>query len=112
VGTYFGFTHRLVRETVARIGLTTGDLDWIVTQNMHDKAWQILARLLEVDHARVWCPSRPDVGHVISADAIVNLSALLASGRIQPGQRIALVMAGFGLNWQCAVLEATAGVDR
>ncbi|HCT76156.1 MAG TPA: hypothetical protein DGG94_15400 [Micromonosporaceae bacterium] len=107
VGTYFAYTHRLVRETAARAGTTAGELDWIVTQNTHEKAWQILARLLEVDHARVWSPSLPDVGHVISADAIINLSALLASGRVQPGQRIALVMAGFGLNWQCALLEAT-----
>jgi 3-oxoacyl-[acyl-carrier-protein] synthase III len=60
-----------------------------------------------VEHDKVWAPSMPDVGHVISADNIVNLSALLASGRLRPGQRIALVMAGFGLNWQCAVLEVT-----
>lgn len=112
VGTYFAYTHRVVRETVARAGLTPGELDWIVTQNMHSKAWQILARLLDVDHARVWCPTLRDVGHVISADAVVNLSALLASGRVRPGQRIALVMAGFGLNWQGAVLEATEGVER
>jgi 3-oxoacyl-[acyl-carrier-protein] synthase-3 len=107
VGTYFAYTHRLVRETAARAGMTPDDLDWIVIQNTHEKAWQILARLLEVDHARVWCPSLPDIGHVISADTIVNLSALLASGRVRPGQRIALIMAGFGLNWQGAVLEAT-----
>jgi len=107
VGTYFAYTHRLVRETVARVSLTPADLDWIVTQNTHEKAWRILARLLGVDHARVWCPSLPDVGHVISADTIVNLSALLASGGVRPGQRIALVMAGFGLNWQCTLLEAT-----
>jgi 3-oxoacyl-[acyl-carrier-protein] synthase-3 len=107
VGTYFAYTHRLVRETLARADMGPGDLDWIVTQNTHETAWQILARLLGVDHARVWAPSMPDVGHVISADNIVNLSALLASGRLRAGQRIALVMAGFGLNWQCAVLEAT-----
>jgi 3-oxoacyl-[acyl-carrier-protein] synthase III len=105
VGTYFGYTHRLVQQAVARAGMTASELDWIVTQNTHEKAWQILARLLDVDHARVWCPSLPDVGHVISADVIVNLAALLASGRTRPGQRIALVMAGFGLNWQSAVLE-------
>ncbi|HEX6683711.1 MAG TPA: 3-oxoacyl-[acyl-carrier-protein] synthase III C-terminal domain-containing protein [Candidatus Limnocylindrales bacterium] len=105
VGTYFAFTHRLLRQTVARIGMTVGELDWIVTQNTHEKAWRILARLLDVDHARVWYPSLPDAGHVISADVIVNLSALLASGRAEPGQRIGLVMAGYGLNWQAAVLE-------
>lgn len=108
VGTYFAFTHRVVRQAVARVGMVPADLDWIVTQNTHEKAWQILARLLEVEHARVWSPSLPDAGHVISADVIVNLSALLESGRLRPGQRIALVMAGFGLNWQCAVLEVAA----
>ncbi|WP_186315957.1 3-oxoacyl-[acyl-carrier-protein] synthase III C-terminal domain-containing protein [Catellatospora sichuanensis] len=105
VGTYFAYTHRLVRETAARVGLTPAELDWVVTQNTHEKAWQILARLLELDHARVWAPTLADVGHVISADVIANLSALLDSGRARPGQRIALPMAGFGLNWQCAVLE-------
>jgi 3-oxoacyl-[acyl-carrier-protein] synthase-3 len=108
VGTYFAFTHRVMREALGRAGLGTADLDWIVTQNTHEKAWQILSRLLEVDHAKVWCPSLPDAGHVIAADVVVNLAALSASGRLGPGQRIALAMAGFGLNWQCAVLEVTA----
>ncbi|WP_162907819.1 3-oxoacyl-[acyl-carrier-protein] synthase III C-terminal domain-containing protein [Allorhizocola rhizosphaerae] len=105
VGTYFAYTHRLVREAAARVGTAPSALDWVVTQNTHEKAWQILARLLEIDHDRVWSPSLPDAGHVISADVIVNLSALLASGKLQSGQRVALVMAGFGLNWQAAVLE-------
>jgi 3-oxoacyl-[acyl-carrier-protein] synthase-3 len=107
VGTYFAYTSRLVRETLERAGMVAAELDWVVVQNTHREAWEIMARLLGVDAGKVWCPSLPDVGHVISADNIINLSALLASGRVRPGQRIALVMAGFGLNWQCAVLEAT-----
>ncbi|NUT22758.1 MAG: hypothetical protein HOV77_26620 [Hamadaea sp.] len=107
VGTYFAYTHRIVRETADRIGATPPELEWIVPQNTHEQAWRILARLLAVDHGRVWHPSLPDVGHVISADVMVNLAALLASGQAQPGDRIALAMAGFGLNWQCAALEVT-----
>ncbi|MFI9724085.1 3-oxoacyl-[acyl-carrier-protein] synthase III C-terminal domain-containing protein [Streptomyces sp. NPDC052396] len=107
VGSYFTYTHRLLRETLDRAGLTPADLDWVVTQNTNDKAWQILARLLGVDFGKVFFSSMPDVGHVISADNIVNLAELLATGKVRPGQRIALVMAGFGLNWQCLVLEAT-----
>jgi 3-oxoacyl-[acyl-carrier-protein] synthase-3 len=110
VGTYFAYTHRVVREALARVGMSPADLDWIVTQNTHTAAWQILARLLGVDRRVVWSPSTADAGHVISADVIVNLSALVASGRLRSGQRIALVMAGFGLNWQCAVLEATEDI--
>ncbi|MBO3749258.1 hypothetical protein J5X84_24530 [Streptosporangiaceae bacterium NEAU-GS5] len=107
VGTYFAYTHRLVQETLDRAGLTIGDIDWVVPQNTHVTAWRILARLLGVDEAKVWFPSMPRVGHVISADNVVNVSDLLASGQVRPGQRVALVMAGFGLTWQCAILEAT-----
>jgi len=108
VGTYFAYTHRIVRETADRIGATVGELDWFVPQNTHEQAWRILARLLAVDHGRVWHPSLPDVGHVISADVVVNLSALLSSGLTRPGQRIAVPMAGFGLTWQCAAFEVVS----
>jgi 3-oxoacyl-[acyl-carrier-protein] synthase-3 len=110
VGTYFGYTHRLVTETLARAGMIAQDLDWIVAQNTNDKAWQVLARLLGVDFGKVCFSSMADVGHVISADNVVNLAELLASGRVRPGDRVALVMAGFGLNWQCVILEATEAV--
>jgi 3-oxoacyl-[acyl-carrier-protein] synthase-3 len=105
VGSYFGYMRRLMTETLARAGLTADDLDWVVTQNMNDKAWQILCRLLGIDFGKVWFPSMPDAGHVISADNIVNLEQLAAAGRLRPGMRIALTMAGFGLNWQCLILE-------
>jgi 3-oxoacyl-[acyl-carrier-protein] synthase-3 len=107
VGSYFPYTLRLVNETLARAGLAAADLDWIVTQNTNDKAWQILARILGVGYEKVWFASMPDVGHIISADNVVNLSALLAADKVRPGQYVALVMAGFGLNWQCVILEAT-----
>jgi 3-oxoacyl-[acyl-carrier-protein] synthase III len=107
VGSYFSYMRRLLTETLDRAGLTAGGLDWLVTQNMNDKAWQILCRLLRIDFGKVWCPSMPDVGHVISADNIINLEQLAADGRLRPGMRIALIMAGFGLNWQCLILEVT-----
>lgn len=106
VGAYFSYTHRLFTEALERAGLTAAGIDWVVTQNTNDKAWQILARLLGVPMGRVWAPSMSDVGHVISADNIVNLAQLVASGQVRPGQRVALMMAGFGLNWQCLILEA------
>ncbi len=105
VGSYFSYTQRLMTESLARAGLTAGDLDWVITQNTNDKAWQILCRLLQISFDKVWYPSMPDVGHVISADNVINLQQLAATGRMRPGQRIALVMAGFGLNWQCVIAE-------
>ena len=107
VGTYFSYVHRLIRETVARASLRAADLDWVVPQNTNQKAWQILARLVGIEHERVWLPSLPDVGHVISADNVINLSSLVASGQLRAGQKVLLLMAGFGLNWQAVILEAT-----
>ena len=72
---------------------------------MNVKAWQILTRLLKYDEARTFAGSRAEVGHVISGDNIINLDLLLAGGAISPGQFVMLVMAGYGMNWQCVILR-------
>ena len=105
VGAYFSYTHRLVTELLAKAGVAAQDLTWVVPQNTNVKAWQILSRLLGVDHERVWCPSMPDVAHVISADNMVNMAYLEGSGRVQRGDKVLLAMAGYGMNWQGLLLE-------
>jgi 3-oxoacyl-[acyl-carrier-protein] synthase III len=110
VGTFFSYVHRLLRETAGRTRMDVADIDWIVAQNTNDKAWQILARILGVAFDRVCFSSLPEHGHAISADNAINLAELVASGRIAPGDRLALVVAGSGLNYQCVMLEATEAV--
>ncbi|GAB7142831.1 3-oxoacyl-[acyl-carrier-protein] synthase III C-terminal domain-containing protein [Mycobacterium riyadhense] len=107
VGTFFTYTHRVITETLTRNGLRIDDVAWIVTQNTNDKAWQVLARFLGVDIAKVCFSSLADVGHAISADQVINLVELIGSGRIRPGELLALVVAGSGLTYQCVILEAT-----
>ncbi len=105
VGSYFAYTHRLVSELLAKTGLSIDDIDWVVPQNTDAKAWKILCRLLGLEFGRVCCPSLADVGHMISGDNIVNLAALHERGVVEPGQRLLLTMAGYGMNWQGVVLE-------
>jgi 3-oxoacyl-[acyl-carrier-protein] synthase-3 len=105
VGSYFNYTHRLVGETLAKAGLGAKDIAWIVTQNMNAKAWQILSRLLGVDPARVACPTLAEAGHLISGDNVANLLRLEESGRVKAGDKLLLIMSGYGLNWQGLVLE-------
>jgi 3-oxoacyl-[acyl-carrier-protein] synthase-3 len=108
VGSYFAYTSRLVTELLAKAGCAGIDeVDWVVPQNTDVKAWQILARLLGVDAAKVRCPSLPDVAHVISGDNIINLACLDAEGVVRPGQRLLLTMAGYGMNWSGVILEKT-----
>ncbi|MDQ3973087.1 MAG: hypothetical protein M3276_01885 [Actinomycetota bacterium] len=105
VGSYFTYTHRLVTELLAKTGLSPADVDWVLPQNTHVKTWQILSRLLGIDAARVFCASLPDVAHVISGDNLVNLAYLHDAGLARPGDRLLLVMAGYGMNWQALILE-------
>jgi len=105
VGSFFSYTHRVIQETLVKAKLDVSDLSWIVPQNTNRKAWQILARLLKFDFERVYFPTIGEVGHVISGDNIINLKRLVDDGRIEPGQRALLFMAGYGLNWQCVIVE-------
>jgi len=105
VGSFFSYTHRVIQETLAKAGLAINDVSWIVPQNTNRKAWQILARLLKFDFERVYFPTIGEVGHVISGDNIINLKRLADDGLMEPGQRALLFMAGYGLNWQCVIVE-------
>jgi 3-oxoacyl-[acyl-carrier-protein] synthase III len=105
VGTYFSYTARLLKETLAKASLVPGQIDWVVPQNTHIKAWTILARLVGLPEERVFFRTIGDIGHVISADNVANLIRLEREVAIAPGARLLLPMAGFGLNWQAVILE-------
>ena len=99
-GAYFTYVHRLLTE------LGIEQLDWVVPQNMNVAAWRVMAGVLGIDHNRVWNPTLHEIGHVISSDALINLKSLQESGRLKARDRVALVMAGYGMHWQAVVLEA------
>lgn len=105
VGTFFNYTHRLFQETLQRARMTIGDVAHVVPQNMNASAWQIMSRLLGIPLDRVHAPTHPHVGHVISGDNIINLEALERQGVLRSGDRIALLMAGYGMHWQCLLIE-------
>jgi len=107
VGSYFNYTYRVINETLAKAGLDMQSIDWVVPQNTNQKAWQILARLLRFDFERVYFPTLSTVGHLISGDNILNLKALTDERGVRSGERLLLFMAGYGLNWQCVILEKT-----
>ncbi len=107
VGMFFSYAIRLLREALARAERSLADVAWIVPQNMNVKAWQILARQLSFDFERVAFPALADCAHVISGDNVINLLHLERSGKLRTGELVLLPMAGYGLNWQCLLLEKT-----
>lgn len=104
-GTFFGYSHRVIVECVAQAGLTLAEVDFIVPQNMNRRAWAILSRLLGYDEGRVRFPTLAEIGHLVCGDNLINLRRLAEEGRIRSGHRVLLFMAGYGLNWQAAILE-------
>ncbi len=111
-GFFFNYSHRLIHETLAKVQLQLSDVSWIVPQNTNSKAWQVLASLLRFDLARVLMPTRPEIGHCISGDNLINLHACLNDNVFSAGDIILLPMAGYGLNWSCIVLEKTPESKR
>jgi 3-oxoacyl-[acyl-carrier-protein] synthase-3 len=105
VGTYFSYTARMLKELLAKANLVPGQIDWVIPQNTHVKAWTILARLVGLPEERVFFRTIGEIGHVISADNVANLIRLERDVALAPGARLLLPMAGFGLNWQAVILE-------
>jgi len=105
VGSYFNYTHRIITRTLAKAKLSPRDIDWVVPQNTNLTAWKVLSRMFEIGMDRVWCPSLPHCGHIISGDNIVNLKQLMDSKQLASGEYVLLLMAGYGMNWQCTLLE-------
>jgi 3-oxoacyl-[acyl-carrier-protein] synthase-3 len=105
VGSFFNYSHRVIHETLSHAGMSVNDIDWIVPQNTNLVAWELLSRLLPFEHDRIYHPTLNEVGHVISGDNIINLKHLLDHEKVRTGDRVLLFMAGYGLNWQCIVLE-------
>jgi len=105
VGHYFSYSSRLVRECVAKVNMCIQDLDYIVPQNTNRAAWQILSGLLPFDFSKVLMETLSEVGHCISGDNIINLKHLDDQNKFKSGDKILMLMAGFGLNWQCVIVE-------
>ncbi len=106
VGCYFSYTHRCLTEIMDKAGITFTDLAWVIPQNTNVNAWTVLSQLLGIDREKVFFDSIKDVGHIISSDNVVNLCELKKTGKIKSGDKLLLLMAGFGLNWQAVLLEA------
>jgi 3-oxoacyl-[acyl-carrier-protein] synthase-3 len=105
VGSYLTYSYRLITELLAMTQLKLSDIAWIVPQNTARAAWLVLSRLLHFDYERVLFPTLGAVGHLVSGDNLVNLMHAQDAGTFKSSDRILLPSAGYGLNWQCLLLE-------
>jgi len=105
VGHFFSYSSRVVQELVSKSGIGMNDIRWLVGQNTHTKAWQVLSSLLGIPFDRVFHASLPLIGHMISGDNMVNLWELHNSGNVNKDDKLLMLTAGFGLNWASTLLQ-------
>ena len=89
---------------LARAGLTTGDVDWIVPHQANIRIIQGTAKKMGVPLERVVITVQ-DHGNTSAASIPLALSVAARDGRIRPGQVIVTEAIGGGLAWGSVVLR-------
>lgn len=95
--------HLLVRELLADLGLTVGDIDWVVPHQASGPGLELLPRIgFAVDRI---VNIVGEYGNCIAASIPMALARLGASGRVRRGDRVLLLGTGAGLSVAGAVLR-------
>ncbi len=89
---------------LARAGLTTADVDWLVPHQANLRIMSMTAQKLGVPMERVVVTVQ-DHGNTSAASIPLALSVAVAQGRIAPGDVILMEAIGGGLAWGAAVLR-------
>ena len=104
------FKHAVVKlaETgaaaLARAGLTTADVDWLVPHQANLRIMTMTAHKLGVPMERVVVTVQ-EHGNTSAASIPLALSAAHAEGRILPGDVLLMEAIGGGLAWGAAVVR-------
>ena len=95
--------HLVIRELLADLGLTVGDIDWVVPHQASGPGLELLPRIgFAVDRI---VNIVGEYGNCIAASIPMALASLGASGRIRRGDRVLLIGTGAGLSVAGAVLR-------
>jgi len=105
ISAYFPLARQAFFDALARAGLTPADLKLLIPHNITLKSWEILAPLLGLPMERVYTANISRIGHVVASDNVINYLDAVAEGRLVAGDRVALLVTGFGAHFGCLVLE-------
>jgi len=94
------------RSALEASGLAVADLNWLVPHQANQRILNTIASRLGVPAERVFS-NVATTGNTSAASIPLALDDLYTSGRIAPGDRIALVGFGAGLTWGAAIVRWT-----
>jgi 3-oxoacyl-[acyl-carrier-protein] synthase III len=93
-------------EALAKSGHSLDDLAWLVPHQANKRIIDTIEERLGIADERVYSNLAP-VGNTSAASIPLALDDLYTSGRLSPGDLLALVGFGAGLTWGAAVLRWT-----
>lgn len=109
-GEVFKFAVRVIpratREALESSGLAVEDLDWLVPHQANQRILDTVAERLSLGPDRVFS-NVATTGNTSAGSIPLALDDLYTSGRLEPGDTIALVGFGAGLTWGAAILRWT-----
>ncbi len=102
-------TFPLVRQVfsmaLAEAKVKVEELALLIPHNINLKSWKILSQLLGLPLSKIFTENIARIGHAVASDNIINYVDALDAGRLRPGDKVALLVTGFGAHWNCLVLE-------
>jgi 3-oxoacyl-[acyl-carrier-protein] synthase-3 len=97
---------RATTEALEAGGHSVEDLTWLIPHQANKRIIQTIEERLNIDDDRVYCNLHLN-GNTSSASIPLALDDLYTSGRLAPGNLLALVGFGAGLTWGAAVIRWT-----
>jgi len=109
-GEVFKFAVRVIpkatTEALSLSGHTIDDVTWLVPHQANERIVSTIEERLGIDDSRVYL-NILNTGNTSSASIPLALDDLYTSGRLAPGDLLALVGFGAGLTWGAAVVRWT-----
>jgi len=106
----FKFAVRVIpkatRQALELSGHTLDDLAWLVPHQANERIISTIEERLGIEDERVYC-NLARTGNTSAASIPLALDDLYTSGRLAPGDLLALVGFGAGLTWGAAVVRWT-----
>ncbi len=97
---------RATRQALELSGHTIADVDWLVPHQANERIVSTIEERLGIDDGRVYL-NIERTGNTSAASIPLALDDLYTSGRLAPGDLLALVGFGAGLTWGAAVVHWT-----
>ncbi|WP_394824905.1 3-oxoacyl-[acyl-carrier-protein] synthase III C-terminal domain-containing protein [Pendulispora albinea] len=103
---FFPLVRDTILETVAHAGWTMADIDRLIPHNVNQKCWEIIGQMVGTPAERMYTKNIARIGHAVSSDNVINYLDAIDEGFVNPGDKVAWFVTGFGAHWTCMVLEA------